>query len=216
MAYGVTEILDEMDQHGFEDIDDVQKLKFINDAYYEICMFPYPWLYRTASVSVTAGSNAFTITDPGGHVVDKILGTSNDTNQYTLQPIRLDSLTKNFAGYLTQTGMPTYYYAINSSWFVYPVSDANYTFTVRYTIIPKELGAGDTPIVPIQHRRIITNGALYRAYMMNDDVDIAQYFLREVQNRTKIMQENSWVQQYDRPDYVVDSNDEYQYWDQYT
>ena len=216
MAYTVTNILAELTAHGFEDIDAAQLLYFINDAYYEFCSAPYPFLERTVASTLTAGNASIPIIDADSHTVSKILAISNDTQQYALEPTRLQRLTKNFSGQLTLPGAPVYYYEINDAWFHYPVNTAGDALTVRYLIMPKELGSTDTPVVPIAHRRVITNGALYRAYMMNDDVDIAQYFKKEVLDRTARIQEDLYSQQYDRPDYVVDTSDEYNYDDRYT
>lgn len=206
MAYAVSDIIAEMSSHGFEDIDTTQLLRFINDAYWEFCSLPYPFLERTAQITLTAGTATIPIVDSGGHTVNKIISIGNNTQRYALKPIRLDTLSKKFAGYLTDTGTPIYYYEINDVFFAYPVPSASDVLTVRYTITPTELGVGDTPIVPIQFRRIITNGALYKAYMMNDDVDIAQYFKREVQEHAAKVQEDLWRQQLDMPDYVEDTS----------
>lgn len=215
MAYAVSDILNELTQHGFEDIDTAQLLRFINDAYYEFCSLPYPFLERSASVTLTPGSATMSIVDTDSHIVNKIIAVSNNTQKYSLVPIRLGTLTKNYAGYLTDTGSPLYYYELNDVWSVYPTPTSADTLTVRYTITPKELGSSDTPIVPIQYRRIITNGALYKAYMMNDDVDIAQYYKKEVADKTRLVQEDLWRQQYDRPDYVTDTDEEWQYSERY-
>jgi hypothetical protein len=206
LAYGCTEILAELDNHGFEDIDQVQKMKFINDAYYEVCSIPYPFLERTSSFALTPGSNILSIpADPDGSV-DSIMAVVNNTKGYSLQPQRQDILLKGYSANMSDTGNPMYYYAINGTWYLYVVPSSADTVTVRFTIMPNELTSSSTPIVPIWHRRLITLGALYRAYMMNDDSDIAMVFKKEMQDKMKLVQENLWRQQFDRTDIVYDLN----------
>src|SRR5690349_7050692 len=113
MAYTVANILAELQAHGFEDIDQAQLLYFINDAYYEFCAEPYPFLERTLTTTLIPGNASIPLVDADSHTVDKILAISNDTLQYNLDPIRLQRLTKNYAGQLTQAGSPVYYYEIN-------------------------------------------------------------------------------------------------------
>lgn len=212
MAYTVADILVEMNSHGFEDIAPAQLLYFINDAYYELCSQPYPFLERSASVTMVSGSATIPIVDADSHTVNKIISITNDTQGFALRPIRLDTLNKQFTGALTQAGAPAYYYRLNGAILGYPVNNTADTLTCQYTITPKELGIADTPVVPIQFRRIITNGALYRAYMMNDDVDIAQYFKKEVQEHTIKAQEDFYRIQTDQPDYMTDTDDDTQFW----
>jgi hypothetical protein len=214
MAYTSADIIAEMDAHSFSELTQAQKLYMINDAYYEICSLPYPFLESTFNGAFVAANDIPVITEANG-TVNKIIAWVNTTNGYQLLPERLDTITKNYPNRLTDTGQPLYYYNIGSVWHVYPIPSAVSNFTVRYTVTPTELGAASTPLLPRAHCRLITLGALYRGYMLNDDMDIAPFYKKEFDAKLKVIQEDLWRTRFDRTEIITDTGSDYSPWDHY-
>ena len=201
------QMIEEMQDHGFEDTS-VQRLTgFLNDAYYDICSRePWPFLEKSTTVDTVAGTDTLSVPSD----FNKALRLVIDSQAQYLEPARLDDVTSRFAGLLTNTGLPFLYYFIGDTVKVYPIPDSAYTVTLRYMAVPTELSNNDdTPILPSRHHRAIVLGALVAAYRMDDDPENAAVFEQQFEKRIATMGEDVWKKQYDRPErvYTLFDND---------
>jgi hypothetical protein len=137
-----------------------------------------------------------------------------NTSSIALVPIRLDDLTKRFTGNLTQPGIPSYYYFVGSQINLYPVPDSIYTIKLSYISSPVKLtAAGDTPVLPDRHARVILLGAVASAYDMEDDTDLALKFDQKFERRIATMKYDLMTQQFDRTDTVYNLHQFDDVWD---
>lgn len=204
-----SEMIAEMSDHGFSDIDPARALGFLNDTYYEFCALElWPFLETQSSTVVTTIGNKLLITPTD---LRAVLGITNLTIGYPLSPERRTTLTKRFANTLTITGQPGFYYPIGSTINLFRIPDQVYTLEFDYLKRPAALttpavaGGTDTaPIFPVDHHRVIVLGALSKANAMEDDPDTATFFDNLYQAKIEKVRNDLWGWQYDRPDRIID------------
>lgn len=203
----------ELFDHGFQDETPTRIDAALNDAYYDVCSRePWPFLEARTTLTTTAAQD--TITGFPADFRAAITLTIPSASQ-ALEPRRLDDFQKRFAGQETNSGTPYVYYFIGSTMHLWPVPDSTYTMTLNYIKTPTALSAlTDTPIVPVQHHRVIVLGALVTLYNMEDDPDLAAVFKQQFEQRLQTMREDAWKRQYDRPDRIYDvfGYDDYFIW----
>lgn len=195
----LNDMIEELQDHGFEDTTDTRLTAFLNDAYWDIASRePWPFLEASSSaITTTAGSADITEPTDFGQVISMVI----DSNGVNLMPKRADWINKTFSGALTSQGIPSYYYFIGNQIKLYPVPDATYTITLQYLSVPAALEAGsDTPILPARHHRTLVLGALVSAYNMEDDGEQADRFERQYEKRITMMRNDLWTRQLDQPD----------------
>jgi hypothetical protein len=197
----VTEMIQEIRDHGFDDIDEARVLSFINDAYQNIwSREAWPFLEATSTLTVDTTGKVTAPTDIG-----KILTIEDTTFGRRLQPVRLDWFTRAYGNRLSQTGDAYLYYFLGSSVYVYPIPTSP-TLTARYIRIPPTLTSSPdtTPLLPFQHHDIIVLGALARCYFMEDDPENKTLAENDFEQRIGQMRDDLWMRQYDRTDTIQD------------
>lgn len=199
-------MISEMQDHGFDDLDTDRLLGFLNDAYYDICSRE-PWPFLEAESDIATVAATATLTLPTDY--NKTLSLINLTTGITLLPDRREAVQKTFAPNLTQSGQPGYYYFLGTSQMnLYPVPDRAYTLRLTYVRRPTALVAGTggtaTPIFPVPFHRLVVLGALVRAFSMEDELETAQAFAEQYEDRIQKMRDDLWTRQFDKPDYIVD------------
>lgn len=207
----LSDMLSEMADHGFTDTTPARLKAFINDAYQDICSREgWPFLRAAKDVALTAGDDTVPTTTDIREVRSFVI----NSEYLTLTPIEDDELDKVYAGSLSQTGLPQYYYFEGDTTIkVYPTPDSDYTGTIRYVRIPPDLSAdADTPIIPERHHRTIVLSALVSAYRMEDDAELSMVFEAQLENRLARMRRDVFIKQTDRPKTVRMINpDSYDY-----
>jgi hypothetical protein len=211
-ATTVQDIMDAMTDHGFSDTTNARKIEVINDAYQDICSRePWPFLEKQANCNTVAGTAALA-SQPADF--SDALSLVINASSIALVPIRLDDLTKRFAGNLSQTGIPSYYYFIGNQINLYPVPDSIYAITLSYISSPtKLLLVTDVPALPDRHARAILLGAVASAYDMEDDTDLAMKFDAKFEKRIATMKYDLMTQQFDRTDTVYNLHQFDDVWD---
>jgi hypothetical protein len=204
--------MDAMTDHGFSDTTNARKIELINDAYQDICSREaWPFLEKQATAATVAGNS--TLASQPADFSDA-LSLVIDSTSLVLVPIRLDDMTKRFAGGLTQQGMPAYYYFIGSQIKLYPVPDSIYSITLSYISTPTKLvNTTDIPLLPDRHARVILLGAVASAYDMEDDTDLAMKFDAKFEKRIATIKYDLMSQQFDRPDTVYNLHQFDDIWD---
>lgn len=199
----VTDIIAELDDHGFQDTSTTRKLAIINDVAHDInSREAWSYLEANAQVPLTAGDN--TPTAPANF--NKALSFTIPSQGIVLQPERLDVLAKTYTD-LSARGTPTYYYFVGNELRVFWTPDASYTAEMNYVRIQPTLTAVSIEtdiLLPARHHRVLVLGSLARLYAMEDDPELAALFDGQYERRITQMTEDLIVRQYDRPERVYD------------
>ncbi len=221
----VSDMFDDLDDHGFDDASDERKLAMLNDAYYDACTrSPWPFLEKTVVLTFDGSSSTpvnlqdlpATLTDFHAAVAMAITaGATGFTGAAgpELHYIRRDDFLLRYGNDLTRTGTPQLFYFQAGVMNFYPIPPSNVQITMDYISTPAPLAA-DTEeadiVIPAQfHRAIIVNGALFKLYSMEDDTDIAPTFETYFENALARAIEFFWKNQYMQPQFVhpVDADD---------
>lgn len=204
----MTELLDTMEDYGFDDVQRSTLARLVDDAHKELCLRePWPFLEREQPITQAANDNSVTTSSTLG----KVLAFVNKTDNTILEPLRTDSQMKDFVYDLDMTGTPTNYYFVGDQLYVWPTPDATKQLRIRYLTEPTTLtsDSDDTEFLwPAKHDSVLLYAALSKAYFINDDPQGAT--LQQVMDtRFQIARNDLWMKQFDRPDRVVvlDDND---------
>jgi len=204
----VSEMITEIDDHGFGDLLSDSKVGVINDTIWDVCSREgWPFL-ETATTSVTVDSSG-KITSPTD--ISKIISLVNQTDGYSLIPERREYLDKVSGGDLSQTNDPRYYYRLGADFYIFPISTTK-VLSIAYVKVPVAVTAAslETAIpIPIRHQRLIVLGALAKLYYREDDPELGALFDEQMEARIANMREDMWKWNFDRPDriYVIDEDD---------
>ena len=209
-----SDIITDVQNHGFTDISSSDILVHLNDTYQDLCSLEsWPFLQQVLSTAFTPSQAAQFGTDEGSLLdIKQVLSLVNVTQGYELQPIKPDSFAKNYVGVLNQTGFPVFYYTpeyniaapngikIN----VWPIPTTAATVQLRYLFIPPDLATNSTPVFPARFHRVLTWGTLLSIYRMEDDTDTGREFQMMYDRHISRMREDLWSVQYDRDDTIQD------------
>lgn len=203
----MSELLDTMEDYGFDDLDRSTLARLLDDAHKELCLRePWPFLERAETITQSAGDASVTTTSPLG----KVLAFVNKTDNLILEPLRTDSQLKDYVFDLDTTGPPTHYYFIADQLYVWPTPDAAKQFRIRFTTEPVTLTAtSDDSLIlwPAKHDSVMLYAALSKAYYINDDPQGAT--MQQVMDaRFQIARADLWMKQFDRPDRIQILNDD--------
>lgn len=206
----VSEMLQEMRDHGFDDLTDTRMLGFLNDTYYDVCSRS-PWPFLEATATPTVSSTDGSVTSPTD--ISKVLRLVDTTLGTKLEPMRYDEFLQRNADQLTLTGNPNLYYFVGSTLYVYAIPTTAH-LKLFYVKHPAALTTSPdaTPILPTGHHRALVLGALVKCYTLEDDSENAQTFSALYEARIQSMWEDVWMRQYDRPD-TIWNVDEYDWVD---
>lgn len=142
--------------------------RWLNDAAHEIDDLEL-WDYRRAS---TTGTSPITISDLG--TIESVVDATRTT---TLSPTTLHDVEETY-GENTSTGNGTFYYLNAGAITAYPVTGN--TLTVKYYKVAPDMSAnGDTPLMADRYRMAIVERALAKAYLDQDDLEMAQACITE-------------------------------------
>jgi len=214
----VATMLSDFQDHGFTDIDQAHFLVYLNHAYMQFCTRePWPFLEKLLTTTFTASqAQQFTSTTD----VKQVLSIINTTKGYALDPARPETIYKNYVSSLTVPGIPFYYYepVVNTAApmgqqvHVYPQPISTDAAQMRYIYIPALLAAGgDIPVLPERFHRVLVFGALWQAYRLEDDPQSGDEYETMFEEGIINARQDLWDDQYDRPDYVVNIMDDYDY-----
>jgi hypothetical protein len=209
----VQDIMDILDLHGFEDVEDDDKVAVINDVLQEIITRePWPYLevvYDFDSADVGADGLVDFTSQP---ILAAVLDIVN-TSQYgrTISWIRRDDHFKRNASQLDLTGTPYLFYLVAGALYLWPIPTGD-SYRLTYIQVQDELTSSDGEediLLPARHHRLIALGALYKLHSQEDDPENAAMFQQQFENRMQLMRQDLFRQQYDRPDtiQVVDEED---------
>lgn len=205
-------MIDEIKEHGFDDLSDVRLLGFINDAYYDLCSREaWPFMEKESDIPTVAGTATLAL--PSDY--DAALSLVNLTTGTVLVPERRDVIHKRYAAQLTTIqGEPSFYYPLGDSQVnMLPIPDSIYTLRLTYLCVPAAIAVGTSPIMNTKYHRVLVIGALARANAMEDEEETAAMFSQQFDDRIAKMREDMWQRQFDRPQMIGDLfvNDDWLY-----
>ena len=212
----VATMLTDAQDHGFTDIDQAHFLTYLNHAYMMFCTRePWPFLEKlfTGNFTTNQAQQFSSVTD-----IKQVLSVINTTQGYALNPTRPEAIYKSYADQLTTPNAPVLYYTpVNNSAapmgkqvHVFPVPSAADAAQMRYIYIPALLTTGtDVPVVPERFHRILTFGALWQMYRLEDDPQSGDEYETMFEEGIQMARNDLWDNQYDRPDYVINVMDDY-------
>lgn len=208
----VSEILTQLDNAGFEDTDEADKLDAINDTLWDIeSRALWPFLEKTTTLNFD-GSSAAATNMPSDFKA--VMWLYDNTNGVTLWPERLSTIRDRYGSQISQVSDPLYYYFIGDSLRLYPVPPASTgRFQLDYVASQPEVNAATAEagiLLPKRHHRLLVMGALWRLYEVEDDPEQGAVFNNRYEERIARMSEDLFRRQYQRADqiYVVDEDDE--------
>jgi len=198
-----------MEDYGFDDLSRSTLARLIDDAHKELCLREaWPFLERRETINQAANDDSVSTTTA---TLGKVLSMVNTSDEIVLSPLRTDSQMKDFAYDLDETGIPSYYYFIGESLFLYPTPETAKTIRIRYLTQPTtltEASVNEDFLWPARHDSVLLYSALSKGYYINDDPQGAA--MQQVMDaRLQVARDDLWMRQYDLPDRIVvlDDND---------
>jgi len=192
--------------YGFEDFDDSDKARLLNQAYLDIVTRePWPFMENVVQFTAPSGTSQITNQSFSGSPSDvgSVLSFTDITNDVVMTPERADVIEKNYR-INDLTGSPEYYYFVNDNVWVYPFVSGDTVYRLYYLRVPEEITTStdtSTLLIPSRHHSVIVYGALVKAYLVNDDPQSAA-FQNMFEQRYQQMRNDVWMNQYDRTDRI--------------
>jgi hypothetical protein len=208
----VSDILDELANHGFSDTSDTQKMRVIQDTIWEIeSIEPWPWRGKTILLTWD-GINPTPTNMPSDFGAVKWM--YDTANGVSLWPERWDTIRGKFGNQLTVVSDPMYYYFQGTQLRLYPIPKTTAAIQMDYFANQAILTTSSleaTINLPPRFHRIITLGALVKLYEMEDDPENGQVFEGRYNEKLQRMKSEMDKQQYQRADriFVVDQDDDW-------
>lgn len=204
----VADMLEELDDYGFEDTETTRKVSILNKSIFDICSRePWPFLERVdTSPTVDAATGEVTISE-----LAAVLSVVDTGTGQVLKPVRLDEFVQGRPLALAESGNPYLYYFVGETMYIWPIpSSAN--LQVNYVKTPTTVD--DTTVeadidIPARYHELIVVGALFRLYLMEDDAELAAGFKAQFDEKLLLMRQDAFKKQYDRPDRIFVMEDEY-------
>ena len=206
----VSEIISELNDHGFEDTTTPRKESVINDTIADVCARE-PWPFLEKNITLTfAGSSETASNWPADFA--KALSLVNPSTGQTIQYERREVVRKQYASTLTQAGVPFVYSFLGGQARFYPLAGSSDTISMDYICSHPEVTSSTVEsgiLIPARHHRILVVGSLVKLYAMEDDPELSALFQEQFEDRLFKMREDLMRLQYDRPDriFVLDNDD---------
>lgn len=201
----VEDIIDDLDDHGFEDTGTERKLAVINETVWDAgSREPWPQLVTSTTLTFdgTSGVPTNAPTD-----MRAVISLGYSDRRKKLSPMRLDDFEERHGFEATSgTGDPSVYYFEGSSLNIWPAPSAGTTMRLKYLKTSPELLEASTVNdiwLPLRfHRGVIVNGAVYKLYLMEDDPELAREFERLYEKALGNMRVDLHMQQYDENEMI--------------
>lgn len=207
----VQDIIDEIDVAGYDDLEEADKVGFINRTVKGI-VNREPWAFREvfddldAATSVDAdGLVDYTdLTYEFGGLMD-IINTGASSSGYNIRWIRRDVHFKDRSAQLDLTGTPYNYFFVGRQLYLYPIPTSG-TFRITYLAHQADLDASSAEadiLLPAQWHEAIIAGALYRINAREDDPENAAMFKSMFDEIMENMRQDLEKVQWDSPDSIL-------------
>ena len=204
----VSEILSELNDHGFEDTASSRKVAILNDTIADVCSRePWPFLEKEIRLTFN-GTDAFPSNWPDDF--SKEIGIHSPDSSYTLKFERWEVLRRKFSTALTTVGTPTHYYFVKNRLSVYPIPGASDRLDMEYICWHPEITEASLEadiLVPARHHRALIVGTLLKLYAMEDDPELSALFKTTYDERLRVMREDLIRVSYDTDNVLMFEDD---------
>lgn len=159
----------------------------------------WPYNHNSESITLTAGVTRYPIPADAKFVDYNNFRLERDTSVNVGAARRLEQITYNeyVDTYVdqenetdTSKGAATtnVFKTLDNSFGVVPMPDKAYTITYEYFNFPVDLNLHtDVPSVPERFKFVITDGAMYHAYMFRDNIEMGQLAFKKFEDGMKYM-----------------------------
>lgn len=211
----VADIITELNNHGFADTSDTQKLFVINDTIWDMeAVEPWPFLEKSVALNFD-GTNP----SPTNMPVDfkQVKFISDTLTGAGIWPERVETVRDRYADlFQTQSDVnPFLYYIWGGQLRLYPIPTATTGRFYMDYIASQTTVTSDTLeaaiLLPKRHHRVITLGSVYKLYAMEDDLQNAQAFQSMYEDKIQRMRDDLLRKQFQRPDvvFMTDADEDY-------
>ena len=159
----------------------------------------WPYNHNSETITLTAGVTRYPIPADAKFVDYNNFRLERDTSVDIGAARRLEQITYNeyISTYVdqenetdTSKGAVTHsvFKTLDNSFGVVPMPDKAYTITYEYFNFPVDLNLfSDAPTIPERFKFVITDGAMYHAYMFRDNIEMGQVAFRKFEEGMKYM-----------------------------
>ena len=159
----------------------------------------WPYNHNSESITLTAGVTRYPIPADAKFVDYNNFRLERDTSVDIGAARRLEQITYNeyVDTYIDQEnetdttkGAATInvFKTLDNSFGVVPMPDKAYTITYEYFNFPVDLNLfSDAPTIPERFKFVITDGAMYHAYMFRDNIEMGQVAFKKFEEGMKYM-----------------------------
>lgn len=212
----VSEMITMLDQHGFEDEEEADKVRVLNITLQDICTRdPWPFLEASvtldASLEVDADTGLVTTPDDFGSLLTVV---STDSQGRQIQFIRRDEHLKRHSGQLSQTGYPYHYFFLAGQLYFWPIPTSG-EYVLDYIRVHDAVvanSASDDFLLPARHHDTIPIGAIWRLHAKEDDAENALLFKSQYDELIAGMRQDLFKTQWDSPDSIQVMEDDIDDW----
>ncbi|HEY6020438.1 MAG TPA: hypothetical protein VIY48_11170 [Candidatus Paceibacterota bacterium] len=206
-----------LNNHGFEDTDETQKMAFINDTIWEIDgMEPWPYLYKSVNLNFD-GTNPYPSNLPTDFA--KVKWITDLTTGSSIWPERIETIRSRIGKDFAMAGDPNVFYFLGNQLRLWPVPPSSTgRFLLDYKAVQPTLTSASAEaaiLMPARYHMLWVIGTLARLYNMDDDPELASVKKAEFDERVTKMRMDLFAQQEMRSDqiYMTDPDEGYDpYW----
>lgn len=200
----IADVLQDLDDFGFTDLDTTTKVAAIQSAIYDI-ESREAWPFLEASIDLTFDGTSGIPTNFPTDTFRATLKVKNPNTGVRLRWMRLDDFEEFVGTSYTEGGDPVLYYFEGNTLKVWRIPAAGTTVRMKYiqtSAAINESSPDSAILIPKRYKRAILYGALIDLNDLDDDPDIAARNQQKFEAIIARMQAEVFRQQYDQPDYV--------------
>lgn len=210
----VSEIITELNDHGFTDTGTSRKVSMIQHTIWEIeGREPWPFLETLLTLNYD-GSSAVATNMPTNFRA--LLFLKDTTTGRSLTFLRQEDFERTVGelGNYTTVSDPMYYYFEGNQLKVWPVPPSS-SGRLRLHYIKWSPEVTDATVeasilIPAQHHRLIVWGALWKLYDMEDDPELATRYQQHFENGLAALRASVWQRQFGQTDTIlITDNDDW-------
>lgn len=199
-------MFNELTDHGFDSVSQERMLATLNAAYYDVCSREaWPFLQTRLRLTFTGSSY-----EPSNAPTDirAVTAMKVEAGGSRLRRVRDDIFEEAYGDNTILTGGGAKLFTIDgqNALHFYPAPAASDVIRCTYIRRPPPLAADTLEasiLLPLEFQRAcIVNGALFRLYAMEDDIDIAPTFEGFYERAISTMREQLWKNDYSTPDII--------------
>ena len=159
----------------------------------------WPYNHNKETITLTAGTTRYPLPADAKFVDFNNFRLERDTDLNVGSSIRLEQIAYNeyvdtFIDQESETDVsqgssPTRVFkTLDNSFGVVPMPDKSYNITYEYFNFPVDLNLStDAPTIPERFKFVITDGAMYHAYMFRDNMELGQITFKKFEEGMKNM-----------------------------